>query len=315
MAGVTAASSIDAATKTQAIAGLVDTTFRNSEVLGRFNLRPDTGGTTLNRKMQYGKNTSVTRYVEGDAAGAPGSQSYVTAQWPFTYYKVVVQITGHARDTLNNGNPQAAFFDQFAQEFEKGMADVIDLASTDALGTGLVSPVGIQGICDSAGTIAGLDRNTYTWFQAYETTGSGTTVTLADIDAADRFSRDADYASSYDQVWVSPKQIQKARGAIGLAGSANNSIRIMSGNNSIDLQGNSSGITYAGRPLTPIRDLDNSIFLGVQTGDLFMSWRRQMKVDLLGKTDDSDKWLITMAFGIGADNPKHFWKITGYSAT
>jgi len=89
----------------------------------------------------------------------------------------------------------------------------------------------------------------------------------------------------------------------------------MSGNNSIDLQGNSSGITYAGRPLTPIRDLDNSIFLGVQTGDLFMSWRRQMKVDLLGKTDDSDKWLITMAFGIGADNPKHFWKITGYSAT
>lgn len=313
MAGVTAANGvIDAATKTQAFGGVVDTTFRNAEVLGRFHLRPDTGGSTFNRKVAYGLNTSVVRYVEGDAAGAPGAQSYATAQWPFTYYKCTVQFTGHARDQLNNGNPQAAFFDQLAMEFTSGSKDMIDKASTDALGAGLTSPVGIQGIADDAGSLAGLDRATYTWWKAYENTSS-TTVTLADIDTFDQVSRDADYASNYDQVWCGPKQIRKLRGAIVLAGQANNSIKIDSGG-TIKLSSNGDGIMYGSSPFVPIRDLDNSIMIGVPSSELFLIWRRQMQVELLGKTDDSDKYLITMALCIGADNPKHFWKLTGLTA-
>jgi len=312
MAGVVTTVIADAL-KTQALTGVVDTTFRNDMTLGRFPQIPDTGGVTINVKVAYGSNTSVGRYNEGDAAGTPGAQSYATAQWPFTYYKCVVQFTGHARDQLNNGSPQAAFFNQLAREFEYGMKDIIDLASTDALGTGLTSPIGIQGIADSAGTIAGLSRSTFTWWQSYETTYS-TTVTLADLDASDRFSRDRSYGSKYDQVWAAPKQIQKLRGAIGLAGQSNNSIRIMSSNGGIDLAGNTSGVTYAGRPVVETVDLTDSVLIGIQSSDLFSSYRRQMQVDLLGKTDDSDKYLITMAIGIGAYQCKHFWKNTGYTA-
>lgn len=312
MAGVNTTLIADAL-KTQAVAGVVDTTFRNHEVLGRFPLLTDTGGTTINIKMAYGSNTSVSTYSEGDAFGVPGSQSYTTAQWPFTYYKGQFSFTGHAKDQLKNGAPQAAFFDQLGMEAEKLTADITNQASVDALGTGLTSPVGIQGICDSAGTIAGLNRSTFTWFQSYETTYS-TTVALADLDASDRFSRDQTYASEYDQIWCAPKQIQKLRGVIGLAGTANNSIRIMSGNASIDLQGNSSGVTYAGRPFVPIRNLTDSVLLGIQSGDLFLSWRRQMQVDQMAKVDDSDRYAITMALGIGCRQPKHFWKNTGYTA-
>ncbi len=313
MAGVTQAGGIiDAATRTEAMQGVVDTTFRNDEVLGRFRQVPDLGATGMNRKMLYGSNTSVGTYSEGDAAGIAGAQSYVTAIWPFTYYKAVVQITGHARDQLRNGAPSHAFFDQFALEFTKGVADIRDKASTDALGTGLTAPVGIQGICDSAGTIAGLSRSTYTWFAAYEAS-SASTVTLADLDLAERSLTDAEYASSFDQWWTSHKQIEKLRGAIGLAGATSNSVRIMSGG-PVNLSGVNDGVTLSGRPFIPIRNLTDSVFLAITSSELFIGFRRQMTVDEMGKIDDSDKFLLTMAVGIGSDNPKHFGKLTGYTA-
>jgi hypothetical protein len=311
MAGINTTIITDA-TKTQSSAGVVDTTFRNNEVLGRFGLVEDTGGTTYNVKMGYGTNSSVGVFSEGDAFGIPGSQSYVTASWPFTYYKGLMSYTGHAVDQLKNGNPQAAFFDQTGMELTKLSADITDKASTDALGTGLTSPVGIQGIADSTGTIAGLSRATYAWFAAYENAYS-TTVALADIDAADRFSRDADYASDYNEIWCAPKQIQKLRGVVGLAGIANNSIKIDSGG-TIKLSSNGDGLMYGNKPFVPIRDLTDSILIGCQTNELFLSWRRQMKVDHMAKVDDSEKFAVTMALCIGARNPKHFWKATGYSA-
>ncbi len=315
MAGVTAASSvITDALRTQALAGVVDTTWRNNEVLQLFPIRPLTGGATLNRKMLYGSNSSVSRYNEGDSVGVAGAQSYLTAQWPVSYYRCKVQFTGHAKDQLKNGAPSAAFFNQLELEFTKGVADLVDLVSNDFLGTGTSAPVGIQGIISGSGTVAGVNRSTFTWFAAYETS-NGTTVSLADLDLAERNSRDSDNASDFNEYWTSYKQLQKYKGVVGNAGQANNSIMLVNPTNGLQLPGASVGdYRIGGRMVRPIRDLTNSIWLGVTTDLLFTGLQRDMQTVPLAIVDDSESYLITMALGAGTDNPRKHWKLTGYSA-
>ena len=313
MAGITAASSIADALRSQAGPGVVDTTWRNNEVLQLFPVRPLTGGATYNRKMLYSFNSSVGSYNEGDAAGIAGSQSYVTAQWPVTYYKVVIQITGHAVDQLKNGNPTAAFFNQLELEFTKGMADLVDKVSNDFLGTGTTAPVGIQGIISSSGTVAGLSRTTYTWFQAYQSS-SATTIALADLDSAEFNSRDSDNASNFNEYWTSWKQVNKYKGVVGQAGSAGNIFALPNPGAAIDLPGVSTPMTIAGRPIRPIRDLTNSVWLGVQTDTLFTGLQRDFTTVPLGRVDDSEKFMTTVALGAGCDNPRKNWKLTGFTA-
>jgi len=314
MAGLTAASSISDALKSQAVEGVVQSLFVNNEVMGEFPMRDFTGGSTINVKHHYAGNTSVIAYSEGDAAGVAGSQSYVTAQWPEQHYKCTIQITGHARDYLRNGSNEAAFYDQIQMEFDRGMDDIVDLVSTDMLGTGTTAPVGIQGIVDSAGTVAGLSRVTYSWFQAYETTGTGTTIAIGDLDSAMYNSSDVTYDGKVDEIWVSPKQLFKLKGVIGNPGTTASPYIKAADGTPINLGDARDAIPYGRAIIKSKRDLTNSVVVGLTKPDFFIGRARDWQVDPLAKTDDSDKFLVTGAFGLGNMNPKRSWKITGYTA-
>lgn len=317
MAGLSAASSIADALKSQALAGVQESLFKNNEVLGNFGTPvPFTGGSTINIKHHYAGNGSVGTYSEGDALGAAGSQSYITAQWGACYYRAQIQITGHAEDQTKNGAPTAVFFDQLAMEFTMAAEDLVDRVSTDCLGTGLTPPVGIQGIVDAQGTIAGLNRSTYSWFQAYESNGAGTTVAVSDIDNGMQFSSDADYAAQVDQIWTSWKQVNKLKGIIGNPGQANNSMRMDPSNQNLQINTGSivNGLMYGNIPIKPIRDLTNSIFLGLTMSTFGLGQMRDWKVDPLAKTDDSSKYLITGAWGLFCRNPKKNWKEQNFTA-
>jgi hypothetical protein len=318
MAGVTAAASIADALKTQAVVGVVESLFRNNEVMGEFPMIPFTGGSTINIKQHYAGNTSVGVYSEGDAIGVAGSQSYITAQWPEAHYKGVMQITGHARDFTRNGSNEAVFFDQIAMESERIVNDMIHQISIDMLGTGLTSPVGIQGIVDSTGTIAGLSRATYTWFAAYEAASltSSTAIQVADIDSAMSQSQDQPYAGMVDEIWTSWHQQFKLKGAVGNVGVSNSPVRIISqgpGPQGINVGDVRDQMFVGSVPIKTKRNLDNSIWLGLTKADFFIGKMREFQVDELGKTDDSDKYLVTASFGLGNKNPKRSWKQTGYT--
>lgn len=317
MAGVTAAASIADALVTQAEPGVVESLFKNDEVLSNFGTPvPFTGGSTVNIKHHYAGNASVSTYSEGDALGTAGSQSYITAQWGAAYYRAQIQFTGHAQDQLLNGGPTSSFYPQLELEFTMAAEDLRDKLSTDCLGTGLTAPVGIQGICDSAGTIAGLNRSTYSWFQAYEAPGGTTTVAITDLDGAMQNSSDADYAANVSEIWTSWKQVNKLKGIIGNPGTANNSIRMDPSAPGMQLNTGSitNGLRYGDLTIKPIRDLTNSIFLGITMSTMFIGMMRDWKVDALAKTDDSSKFLITGAFGLGCRNPKKNWKVTTLTA-
>lgn len=318
MAGVTAALSLAAALKDQRVEGIVESLFRNDEVMGEFATRDFTGGATINITHHYAGNTSVGRYSEGDAAGVAGSQSYIVAQWGPSYYKGVIQITGHARDQLRNGDPQAAFFDQISEEFARIIPDMVHAISEDMLGTGLVDPVGVQGICDSAGSIAGLSRSTYTWFQAFEGASltSSTVIEVADIDSATYQSHDPPYNGRVSALWTSWKQQFRYKTKIGNAGVSNSPLRInVNGGGPVTF--NSGDVRdqafYGSTPIKPKMGLTNSVWLGLTESTFFVGDMREWTVEQLGKTDDSDKFLVTRAVGLGNEDPRRNWKLTGYT--
>lgn len=316
MAGITAAASLAEALRDQRVEGVVHSFFRNDEVLGSgFATREFTGGSTINITHHYAGNASVGVFEEGDAIGEAGSQSYLVAKWSPTYYKGVMSHTGHAVDQIRNGASSAVWFDPIAKEFERIIPDMTHKISTDMLGTGLTPPVGIQGICDNAGTIATILRSTYTWYQAFEGTSltSSTVVTVADIDSAMYQSQDQPYEGAVDQIWTSWKQKYKRREAIGHQGVSNSPIRRMDP----AMEGRTGSVidddSHGGVPIRPKKGLDNSIWLGITTSTMFIGDMRAWTVAEQGVTGDSRKFLVTRALGLGSTDPRKNWKLTGYS--
>lgn len=318
MPGMTAANDIAAALRTQAFAGVQEGIFYNNEVMTLFDRVPMTGGSTFNYKHHSAGATAST-YVEGDALGSANTQTYATSQYQMTYYKRVIQITGHARDQLRNGSPGAAFFDQIALEAEYAMKEIVDLASTDMLGTGLTTPVGLQGICDSAGTLAGIDRSSATWFQAYEVDTAGSGLAMTDLDIVWGNVHDANYASpGINMILTSWTQVRIAKGLSTNWGS-NNPYGLPNTTAPVDFgqgmgigagRGN-TGMFYSGAPIIAVRDLTSTVWLFLRRENVRIAVQRGMTVDPLAKTDDSDKFLLTWAGAITADNPRYFAKLTG----
>lgn len=315
MAG-TVTSSLTAALRTTAAAGLSEALFRNNELMPLFARAGWEGGSTKNYKIHYGGNSSVGTYAEGDAIGTAGSQSYLTANFPEKHYKAVVQITGHVYDQTQGGNQAAVFFDQAEREFAYATNDVVDLITTDMLSTGTTAPVGIQGIVDSTGTLAGIDPSTYTWWAAYEVAGAATTIAVSDFDLALFHARDPEYAANIDLIITSHKQASKLKTVLGNMGASGNSIRTLAtaGGYIMNLGDYAQGMFVGGIPIIPLRDLTNSIFIGVERSRIEVATQRPLNVLPLAKTDDSDKWLMTWAGGLCTSNRMKAFKITTLSA-
>lgn len=315
MAGLTAADSITAATHTQAFDQLQESVFYNNEVFRLFQTdRIRGGGATFNVKHHYSANSSVTTFAEGDAAGVPGTESYITAQWPVQYYKGVMQVTGHARDYLKNDSPEAAFFPQIALEMQGLMKAMVDRASVDMIGTGTTAPVGIQGIVDDSGTVAGLLRSTYTWFAAQENAIAGSALAISDLDIIQRDVMDAEAAGNPNMWLTSYTQIQKVQALglrpVGTASTSPMSVVFQPGGK-WDIGSDPNTLTWAGKPIVPLRDLTNSVWLYIQQDQFRIVVMREWKIEPLGKTDDSEKFLATYALGIACLNPKFNGKVTG----
>jgi hypothetical protein len=290
--------------------------FRNDKVFPLFPLTDMTGGATYDWRHQYSGNSSVSVYQEGDAMGQPGSQSYLKAQAPVAYYKFEIGITGHALDQMRNGAPSAVFFNQWAMEYQSGLGDLVDLMSRDMLSTGTTAPVGIQGWISSSGTLAGVDRGTYTWFQAYQAGAGGTTIAMSDLNTADYSIRDSPNGGAIDLWLTSPKQKAKYAGAAGVIGASNNSLRIMVGPNGAEINGGYAwdGVKHGAAPILDMPNLTNTIWLGLQRNTWLIARQRAVQVDELGKVGDSTNFLVTCAYGLVCRRPKVNAKVTGLSA-
>lgn len=313
MAGISAASSITAATKTTAFQTLQESVFYGKDFLGLgFETVRPMSGATIPVKHHSGANSSIGTYDEGDAIGAAGSETYTTATWGVTYFKGVMSVTGHARDYLHNDGSEAAFFPQIGNEMARLMDGLADLYNTRCIGSATTGCLGIQTIVDSTGTVAGIDRSTDTWFASAEVDTVGSAYALSDLDIMWSTVHDADYASpGIDTILCSYKQWRLAKADLNPLASTGSTLPGGFTQQNINLGLPISAFAYANAPVTPIRELTNSIWLFMVKAEHKLIVQRDWKVDQLGKTDDSDKFLVTGAFGQMNLNPKHTGKITG----
>ncbi len=321
--GLTAATGITDALKSQAFPELQQAVFRNNEVFGLFEQIPWLGGTTFPVKIQYSGNGSFETYTEGDAPPSPGVQSYITANFPEAHYHGMVQITGHAMDYTKGGSDAAVFFNLIVRELQDGLRDGVAKASVDMLGTGLTAPVGIQGIVDDAGTLAGLSRTTYTWWKAVENSGAATTLAISDLDILKQDIKDnveTGMPGNPNLVLCSFKQeriMRQIGGFIPGNSTATTVVRTMMGANGPDnmnLGFQSGGLKYGDAPIVPLHDLTNSIVLYIERETFKIAQLRPWTVDPLAKNDDTSKVYITAAFSLLCLRPRSNGKITTLTA-
>lgn len=325
MAGLTAASGLAAALKTQAFSELQDEVFRYNQFLQYFETVPWMGGSTYNTKHHYSGNT-VSTYSEGDPPPTAVAQSYATAQWPEAHYQVTVKITGHAMDYTKNGSDAAVFFNIIANELIESMKDAASKVESDALGSGITSPVGILGIVDSSGTIAGLDRATYTWFASIENSGAATTLAIGDMDKlVEELTSNKTSAgvaipgrpARPNIGFMEHKQMRKCRDIGFLPGSSSTQVSVGVANGqapTVQLGFNTEVLYYAGIPFHPITGFSQSDIVAGERETIKLAVCRDWRVDTLGKADDSDTQLITGAFGLICKRPRTWGKITTLTA-
>lgn len=306
--------------KSQALPELQEDVYRNDEVFRLFPVRPWLGGTTYPIKHQYSNNGSFETYSEGDQPPSPQSQGYITANWPEAHYQGTGQITGHAVDYGMGGSPSAMFFDQIGREVSDAIKDGVNKAATDMIGSGLTAPVGILGIVDDAGTIAGLSRTTYTWFKAVENGPStGSSLLIVDLDTLQQDITDTAEDGNPgrpDRMLVSYKQERVGRSLGFIPGSTANSLVVPIGPNGpqINLGYQPGTLKYGGMDIVPLHGFTNSVACMIQSDQWFIAQLRPWTVDQLAKVDDSSKFYITAAFGLVCKRPRTGGKLTGLTA-
>lgn len=318
--GGLAAAALTDLLRSQAFPELQQDVYRNNEVFQLFGTRPWLGGTTYPVKHQYSSNGSFETYTEGDQPPSPQSQGYITANWPEAHYQGTGQITGHAMDYSLGGAPAAMFFDQIGHEVRDAIADGINKAATDMIGSGLTAPVGILGIIDDAGTIAGLSRTTYTWFKAVENTPvTGNALVISDLDILQQDITDSAEDGNPgrpDTVLASYKQERVMRSLGFIPGSTSNSLLVPIGPNGpqVNIGYQPGSIKYGDMPVVPLRGFTNSVVCMLERAKFFIAQLRPWTVDQLAKVDDTSKFYITAAFGLVCLRPRTAGKLTTLTA-
>ena len=117
-------------------------------------------------------NTSVEIFTEGQVQPTPNQQDYSAASVAFSYYRAMVQLTGHAVDAM--GSSQIPI-DAVSSELDGAAQDVSELMNTTFLGA---TNSGLEVAVDSTTTYAGIARGAATYWESVETSvGGALTIT------------------------------------------------------------------------------------------------------------------------------------------
>jgi hypothetical protein len=153
--------------------GFDEAVFRNNSLMSLFSWQDAEGDTAFRWKLNSSPNDSVQIFTEGLPQPAAGNQSYVNAYVSWTYFRVMLQITGHARDAL-----KSRWINAIEEEAILGRADLVDLITTSFMG----STYGLELAIDDTTDYAGITRSGAAYFQSTETAHSAALTTDALID-------------------------------------------------------------------------------------------------------------------------------------
>ena len=264
---------------------MVKTFDESTPIVDFFGTVPSLGGDSIDWKINYAGSDSAETFSEGDAAPAASYQSYVDATLGHNHFQNTVQISGHAKDALKNG-----YFDGAIKEIQGGVSALGHLVETTIMAD-------IVDAIDDDTTYAGLTRATY-GLASFVQAGGSVALTVEMLENCwEAMLLDGRTVDMSDFLWFcSPEQdMAYQRAADGLGG-INLNLEMGS---QLDVGRAQSSRSFNGKPIVVFSTLTNTYVFGTKKSDILIEEARPLTIEALGKTDDTDKFLITWA-GKGA---------------
>ena len=281
--------------------GFEEGLWRNGELLPLLEKRPSFGDTSWRWKVHTTGNDSVEIFSEGEAQPIAGVQVFENAAVAFNYFRVMVHVTGHAKDAL-----KSRWIDHIDAEATMAQTDLLDLMTTSFMG----STYGLELAVDYGDAYAGITRNgSAAYFEPTETAVDDK-VTTDDLIDLQETCRDADKASKGPAIWL--MSLAQESNIYRLQGN-----HVITNNNPADKAPGLTRQTFNGDPVVPLRDWSSTVImrLDMTPGKNQIIEHRPFSVLEMGPSGDSAGIYQFSWAGCFADhNPRFDGKLTGCTA-
>lgn len=294
--------------------GAVDNVFRNTDLInflaanGRVVDAP--GSSPFKWNVIDAANAQAAVFAEGDALTTFGNQSYVQASQPAFYVRAAGGESGHMRDNRVKGG---TYEDVRALEIAKATEDMWKIMEDQLLGS--TTDVGIASIIDSGTTYAGIAPGSYTSWVSVETALGGVLTVSALQDLYETLAT-TPYGATPTHLLMPQNQVTNYVNVAGAPGAANSAFRIQPG-----VQGGAFDagvvhplITFNGLPVVAIRGMTATEAYMVDVSKLDLLIHRQPEVREIARTNDDDRFMVSVAGCLRASRRKSFGKLTGITA-
>lgn len=256
-------------------------------------------------------NATAAVFAEGDAMSTFGNQLYEQATLPVFYVRALGGESGHMRDNrVKNGLYQ----DIRALEVQKATEDCWKAFEDQLVGS--TANRGLASIVDAADVYAGLDPASVTQWASLETAVGGA-LTMTVIQTMYNTLTGTTYGASPTHILLPATQFSRYVNLAGQPGAANNSFRVQSpvqANGKFDLGVIIPEVTYQGMPVKTVRGLTGSELYMGDMSKLDLVLHRQPEVIDLARTNDDEKFYVSMAGALRLSRRRSFGKLTGLTS-
>lgn len=284
----------------------VTTLWQNDRMLQIFGEPIDQAGDVPRWVVHYSGQTAE-EFTEGTALGIASSQGYLDAVLAWRYFRVPVEVTGHARDRLRAGNAVPGYGAALAEALSKAQRNLVHGISTGLMDT---SAGGLLNAVDSTGTYAGIARATYSWWASYEQ--SIGTLAESDLEAALAGLEDQPRITAgmgpVDLIVTTRAALTAVKG-LGHTNNAASLIRAEMGA-PINLGFPTSGTMIQGIPVVVMPNLTAGTMLFLRRSMFRVLRIRDFEVKPQAPNGDSDVFQISYGCALQCDNPYPQGKLT-----
>lgn len=270
---------------------------------GLFPVRNSAGGTSYNWPVRY-DTTAAAAYSEGQAAPAPGNNSYLNATLAYSagYFWRGVEISGHSVDAMKD---EGAIVEAIDREVMDAARAIQDLINTTFMGTSH-----LQLAVDSAGTYAGINRATYTGWGSWENALGGAHSLAACRDMVEGLLDNDRGARREDLAFIMP--VNQVTNHVALAGAGAGVPIISQGGGKLDL--GFTGASFQEIPIFGVPDMTDTVILLVHRPSIYWVMHRPLKFEPKPTAGDSHSFLLTCALQLVVERPDLCAKQTGVTA-
>lgn len=283
------------------VGGFEEGAFRNDQFLGLFGeKRPSMGDTAYRWKIHDSGNNSVEIFTEGSGQPTAGVQSFQNAAVSWTYFRGMVQITGHVIDAL-----KSRWIDHQDAEVVLLMNDITDLMTTSFMG----ATYGLELAVDYGSSYAGITRNgSAGYFEATETAQDARITTDGLIDLQET-CRNADKGQKGPAAWI--MNLNQESNIYRLQGP-----HVIQNSNPADKAPGLTRQTFNGEPIYAMPDWSTTVIARIDRnpGHIVLVEHRPFSVKNMAPAGDSDIWQFSWAGALPNHNPRFDGKLTGCTA-